>query len=75
MHEIKHSGGDEEMDVGDSEDAEEDEEEEEEEMGSSPLGDHGSLMMALASTSGKITKAISDYYKFIVYCFFILKKK
>lgn len=52
MDEIKHIPGDEELDIGDSEDAEEEEEEEEEEMGSSPLDDHGSLMMALASTSG-----------------------
>ncbi|XP_046682378.1 histone-lysine N-methyltransferase 2C-like isoform X2 [Homalodisca vitripennis] len=47
MDDIK--AGEDEMDVGDSEDAEEDEEEEEEL--SSPLGDHRSLMMALASTN------------------------
>ncbi|KAG8330828.1 hypothetical protein J6590_054118 [Homalodisca vitripennis] len=55
MDDIK--AGEDEMDVGDSEDAEEDEEEEEEL--SSPLGDHRSLMMALASTNGANTSSHS----------------
>ncbi|XP_054279340.1 histone-lysine N-methyltransferase 2D-like isoform X3 [Macrosteles quadrilineatus] len=50
MDEIKQTN-EEEIDVVDSEDAEEEEEEEEEDLGASPLGDHGSLMMALASTN------------------------
>lgn len=47
-------GGDEDMEVGECSDDgdEEDEEEEDMEMGSSPLTDHGSLMMALASSNG-----------------------
>lgn len=46
-------GGDEDMEVGECSDDgdEEDEEEEDIEMGSSPLTDHGSLMMALASSN------------------------
>lgn len=55
-------GGEDDMDVGDcsEEGEEEDEEEEEIEMGSSPLEDHGTLMMALASSNGK------EHYCFVL---------
>lgn len=75
MDEIKQTN-EEEIDVGDSEDAEEEEEEEEEDLGASPLGDHGSLMMALASTNGrpKYSNLLIKVFVVSEMCSFVEKK-